>query len=406
MQNQQLDLIHRTMDAQLGRKEYPDGFPVLPEVPAARYFDPAFAELEREHLWLKSWLVAGHQSELAEPGAYKLFERLERSVIVSRGKDNVIRAFHNSCRHRASALLLEPQGRAMRFVCPYHAWGYSLDGQLASVPDAHDFGCLDKSKKGLVPVRCEIWRGFIFINFDDNAGSLADYMAPMTAQTEGFPLERLVVKDRMTIPMACNWKAAYDNFLEIYHVNTVHAKSIAPYLNSASFVVELLANGHSRFATRKRRGDSIFAPATTVPEDMGELFKQCTIALPTFPNSFYALDPVGFNFQTFWPDGPDRSVMEATMFGWESDSEEDRAYWAQMRPTVEGILSEDLRLFQSMQLSLKSGVMPSVVMGYQERALYWFQEQIDRRIGRDRIPEAMRVAPVLEPFMRAELPPR
>jgi phenylpropionate dioxygenase-like ring-hydroxylating dioxygenase large terminal subunit len=220
-------------------------------------------------------------------------------------------------------------------------------------------------------------------------------MAPMTAQTEGFPLERLVVKERLTVPMACNWKAAYENFLEIYHVNVVHAKSLAPHLNSASFVVELLDNGHSRFATRKRKGESIFAPATTVPDDMSELFKECTIALPTFPNSFYALDPVGFNFQSFWPDGPDRSVMEATMYGWESDSPEDKAYWAQMKPTVESILSEDLRLFRSMQISLKSGVMPSVVMGYQERALYWFQEEIDRRIGCEHIPAGLRVTPIL-----------
>jgi phenylpropionate dioxygenase-like ring-hydroxylating dioxygenase large terminal subunit len=401
MAGEQIDLIHRTMDEQLGRTDYPEGFPVLPEVPTARYFDPAFAALEMEHLWLKSWLMVGHQSELAEPGAYKLFEKLDRSVIVSRGKDGMIRAFHNSCRHRASALLLEPQGKAMRFVCPYHAWGYALDGNLVSVPDSNDFACLDKTKKGLVPVRCEIWRGLVFINFDNEAQSLADYMAPLTAETDGFPLENLVVKNRLTVPMECNWKAAYDNFLEIYHVNVVHAKSLAPYLDSASFVVSLLRNGHSRFATRKSRGDTIFAPANTVPDDMGELFKHCTIALPTFPNSFFALDPVGFTFQTFWPDGPDRSIMEATMFGWESDSPADKEYWANMGPAVEAILSEDLRLFKSIQRSWKSGVMPSVVMGYQERALYWFQEEIDRKIGAARIPQAMRVAPVLSGHMAA-----
>jgi phenylpropionate dioxygenase-like ring-hydroxylating dioxygenase large terminal subunit len=395
MQDDQLNLIHRSMDAQLGRTEYPEGFPALPEVPAARYYDEGFAALEREHLWLKSWLMVGHQSEFSEPGSYRLFEKLGRSVIVSRAKDGVIRAFHNTCRHRASALLLEPQGKTMRFVCPYHAWGYSLEGQLVSVPDAHDFACLDKSSKSLVPVRCEIWRGMIFLNFDEHAEPLADHMAPMTAQTEGFPLERLVVKDRITVPMDCNWKAAYDNFLEIYHVNVVHAKSIAPYLNSPSFIVSLLKNGHARFATRKRKGDTIFAPPVTMPDDIAPLFKECTIALPTFPNSFYALDPVGFNYQTFWPDGAGRSIMEATMFGWESDSPEDKEYWAKMRPTVESILSEDLRLFHSMQRSLESGVMPSIVMGYQERALYWFQEEIDRRIGPDRIPAHMRVTPVL-----------
>lgn len=395
MQDEQLSLIRRTMEEQLGRTGYPKDFPALPEVPAARYFDPTFAALEMEHLWLKSWMMVGHQSEFAEPGTYRLFEKLGRSVIIIRGKDGVTRAFHNSCRHRASALLLEPAGKAMRFVCPYHAWGYALDGQLVSVPEAHDFACLDKSQKGLVPVRCEVWRGLVFLNFDSEAEPLADHLAPIAAQTEGSPLERLVVKDRITVAMDCNWKAAYDNFLEIYHVNVVHSKSLAPYLDSASFVVSLFKNGHARFATRKRKGDTIFAPPVTIPTDMAAAFKEYTIALPTFPNSFFALDPVGFNYQTFWPDGAGRSIMEATMFGWESDNPEDKDYWAKMRPTVESILSEDLRLFRSMQRSLESGVIPSVMMGYQERALYWFQEEIDRRIGRDRIPAEMRITPML-----------
>ncbi len=367
----------------------------MPEVPAARYYDPAFAALEMQHLWKKNWLLACLESELPLAGSYRLFEQVDQSVIVSRGKNGAIRAFHNTCRHRASALLLEPAGKTMRFVCPYHAWGYSLDGKLVSVPDAHDFACLEKSERGLLPVRCETWRGLVFINLDADAAPLADFLAPMAAQTAGFPLEKLVVKDRIYVDMDCNWKAAYHNFLEIYHVATVHAKSLAPYLDSPSFVVALFENGHSRFATRKRKGDSIFQSALPIPEDIDEVFRQCTIALPTFPNTFCALDPTGFTLQSFWPAGPGKSVMEARLVGWASDSDEDRAYWTAMRPTVQSILAEDLRLFGSIQRGLESGLMPEVKMGYQERALYWFEEEIDRRIGVENIPEAMRMTQVL-----------
>lgn len=395
MQDDALNLIHRTMDAQLGRKEYPAGFPALPDVPAARYYDPAFAALEMQHVWKKNWLLACLETELPQPGAYRLFEQVDQSVIVSRGKDGAIRAFHNICRHRASALLLEPAGKAMRFVCPYHSWGYSLEGKLVSVPDAHDFACLDKSTHGLLPVRSETWRGLVFINLDPDAAPLADFLAPMAEQTAGFPLERLVVKDRIFVEMECNWKAAYHNFLEIYHVATVHAKSLAPYLDSPSFVVALFENGHSRFATRKRKGDSIFQSALPIPEDIDEVFRQCTIALPTFPNTFCALDPTGFTLQSFWPAGPGKSIMEARLVGWPSDSAEDRDYWTAMRPTVKSILAEDLRLFGSIQRGLESGLMPKVTMGYQERACYWFEEEIDRRIGVENIPEAMRMTQVL-----------
>lgn len=396
MQDQALTLLHQTMDAQLGRKTYPEDFPALPEVPAARYFDPRFEKLEMDHLWTKTWLLAGLANEIPDAGSYMLFEKLNRSVIVSRGKDGEIRAFHNVCRHRASALLLEPKGKAQRFVCPYHAWGYDLEGKLKSVPDQHDFACLNKAERGLIPVRCETWRGLVFINFDDNASSLADFMAPVAAQTEGYPLEKLVVKEHLFVPMETNWKTAYHNFLEIYHVAIVHARSIAPYLDSQSFVVALFENGHSRFATRKRKGDSIFKTELTMPEEMGEIFKECTIARPTFPNTFFALDPIGFTLQTFWPNGPGKSVMEVRMVGWESDNEKDRDYWSAMRTNVEGILAEDLELFASIQRGLESGLMPKVVMGYQERALYWFEEEIDRKIGIDNIPEELRITPVLE----------
>lgn len=395
MQADALNLLHRTMDAQLVRSEHPEGFPYLPPVPSSRYTDPAFARLEHDGLWMRNWLLVGHVSDLPGPGSYFLFEQLGQSVIISRAKDGTIRAFHNACRHRGSALLLEQSGKAMRFVCPYHAWGYSLEGELKSVPDQHDFACLDKSQNGLKPVRCEIERGMIFINFDDSAGPLSAFMAPQAAQKVGYPLEKMVVKERLLVEMNCNWKLALHNFLEIYHVGTVHAKSIAPYLDSPSFVVALFENGHMRFATRKKKGDTIFEADLFKPDDVAEVFNQCTIALPTFPNAFYALDPGGFSLQTFWPAGVDKSIMEVRLMGWDVDSEADRQHWQAMNGIVRNILSEDLCLFRSIQRSLEQGTIPELRFGYQERALYWFEEEVDRRIGLDAIPESQRVAQVL-----------
>lgn len=395
MRTDTLERLNTTMEAQLVRADHPADFPYLPPVPSSRYTDPGFARLEHERMWMRNWLMVGHVSELPEPGSYYLFEQLGQSVIISRAKDNKIRAFHNSCRHRGSALLLEQKGRAMRFVCPYHSWGYSLEGDLKSVPDQHDFSCLDKAKNGLIPVRCEVERGMIFINFDENAGPLADFMAPQAAQKEGYPLEKMVVKKRLLVEMNCNWKLALHNFLEIYHVATVHAKTLAPHLNSQSFVIALFANGHMRFGTRKKKGESLFQPSLFKPDDIADVFRDCTIALPTFPNTFYSLDPIGFSLQGFWPAGEDKSIMEVRLMGWDVESEEDSAHWEAMDGIVRNILSEDLCLFESIQRSLTQGTIPNLTFGYQERALYWFEEEIDRRIGVDAIPESQRVVPVL-----------
>lgn len=396
MHDRRSTLIYEAVEREMGRQDYPENFPELPGVPVARYTDREFYDLEMEHLWKRSWLHACHVSEIPEPGSYKLFEQLGLSIIISRGLDGEIRAFHNVCRHRASALLLQNQGKARRFVCPYHSWTYALDGSLIAVPEERDFACLDKASRGLVPVRCDTMRGMIFINMADDAPPLADYFASTERELGDFPLEQMVVKDIIMVEMECNWKAALDNFLEMYHVNTVHAKSIAPFLDTRSFSISLYRNGHARFATRKRGADTIFGADLVTPEGPSALFKDHTVALPMFPNSFMAIDPVGFGWQTWWPVGPRKTVMVFTLMGWKDGGNAD--FWDGMNEQVKAIASEDLHLFADLQRSLDSGVTENILMGYQERALYWYQEEIDRRIGIENIPEHLRMTPVLAPF--------
>lgn len=399
MSTAMLDLLNRSMDEQIARKSVPQGFPDLPDIPLARYADREFADLEMRGLWQKSWLIVGVESDVPQAGSYFLFQRLDRSIIISRGKDGVIRAFHNSCRHRGSALLTEPVGKVMRFICPYHNWGYELTGNLASVPSAHDFPGLDKSERGLVPVRCETFRGLVFINMDMSARPLNEHLAPLVPSLEGFPLEGLVTKDVFTFEMDCNWKIAFHNFLEIYHVNSVHPVTLAPYFDSPSYFISLLDKGHSSLATRKRKGRSIFDSDGPVPEGASEMFSELSIAPVAFPNLFVALDPSGFMFQTFWPVSVDRSVMDIRMVGWESSPHDD-TYWNTVRERGLGILSEDKFLFPSLQRSMAVGAIDKIKMGYQERAIYWFEEQVDRLIGPASIPEKMRVAQVLEDYMK------
>jgi phenylpropionate dioxygenase-like ring-hydroxylating dioxygenase large terminal subunit len=397
MSNDTLTMMYEAVEREVNRTAYPEDFPALPEMPSARYFDPEFYALEMEHVFKKTWLSAAHISELPKPGSYKLFEQFGLSIIISRGTDDVVRAFRNVCRHRGAALVTEPAGTARRFVCPYHAWGYSSEGKLVSVPEAHNFACLDKADRPLLQVRCETWRGFIFINLDDNADPLDAFMAPLTKQIADFPLDDMIVKDVITVELDCNWKTSYDNFLEIYHVNTVHAKSLAPYLESKSFAVSLLKNGHARFATRKRSGKSFFSDGADEqePDDFTTRFKEHAIGLPFFPNGFTALDPVGFSWQTFWPAGPNKMVMIATMMGWKKDDEEDRAFWAQMRVNQIDVLNEDTHLFGSIQRAMETGELPGILLGYQEQQIYWYNEQIDARIGAENIPPHLRVKPLL-----------
>ncbi|MAT52196.1 MAG: (2Fe-2S)-binding protein [Porticoccaceae bacterium] len=394
MSDSQVERIYQSVARERQRTDYPESFPVLAPVPSARYCDQRLFDLEMEHVWKKSWLHAGHISQLPKDGTYKLFEHLGLSIIISRGIDGEIRAFHNICRHRGSPLVTNAEGSARRFVCPYHSWGYNTQGKLDSVPEERNFPCLEKDKNGLLPVLCTVRRGVIYINLDDNAEPLEEYLAFEDREIGDFPLEEMEVKHVMHVEMDCNWKTALDNFLEIYHVSTVHSKSIAPYLDSKSNIIDLYEKGHARLATAKR-GQTIFQSDKAASESLGEIFKDHNIAVLRFPNNFTAIDPMGFAWQTWWPVGLNKTVMEVSVMGWPGDSDEDKAFWAGMKQQILDIAAEDQYLFAPIQRSLNSGLLPTVTMGYQERVLYWYQEQIDRLIGVENVPEPLRMKQVL-----------
>ena len=96
------------------------------------YTDPDIYQLEMDRIITRNWIMAGHVSQLPEPGDYMVFRLANESAIIVRGKDAEIRAFANVCRHRGSLVCLNDQGTLRKFVCPYHGWTYNLEGDLIS----------------------------------------------------------------------------------------------------------------------------------------------------------------------------------------------------------------------------------------------------------------------------------
>lgn len=107
------------------------------------------------------------------------------------------------------------------------------------------------------------------------------------------------------------------------------------------------------------------------------------------------VDPIGFTCQNYWPTGPDKSVMVMYMMGWKAEGEEDGAFWTGMRAQIEDIIAEDVEIFAGLQRSMQSGLLPAIQVGAQERAIYWYHEEIDRVIGPENIAPDLRVVPVL-----------
>jgi phenylpropionate dioxygenase-like ring-hydroxylating dioxygenase large terminal subunit len=194
---------------------------------------PAFYELEREAIFKRTWLNVGRVEQVPRKGSYftRELHAAKTSVIIVRDADGEVRAFHNICRHRGNKLVWQdfPQeevaGTTRQFTCKYHGWRYGLDGACTFVQQESEFFDLDKSKFGLVPVRCEVWEGFIFVNLDnDSKTPLRDYLGGLGAGIEGYPFDQMTQVTRYRAEVGSNWKLFIDAFAEFYHAPVLHAR--------------------------------------------------------------------------------------------------------------------------------------------------------------------------------------
>lgn len=191
-------------------------------LPASFYNDPALYQHDIDSVFARSWIYAGHISQLPDSGCYFLLEFGNESVIVVKGKDKKIRAFANVCRHRGSRVCLHDSGKTRTFVCPYHAWTYDLDGSLRSRREMPaDF---QRADYGLKSVRAGVFHGLIFVNMDPDAPELHQGLAPMDPALAIYQLDKTKVACQKTFSVDANWKLAIENFMECYHCAPAHAE--------------------------------------------------------------------------------------------------------------------------------------------------------------------------------------
>jgi len=147
-------------------------------LPGACYTAEAWYRAEVERIFLREWLLVGRAEQIPDPGDYMTEAIVGETVLLVRGRDALIRAFSPSCRHRGTKIV-SGHGNCRAFVCPYHRWTYALDGELVGTPDMDPPKNFDKSKYGLLPIRLEIWEGFLFVNFDERARPLRDHLGDL-----------------------------------------------------------------------------------------------------------------------------------------------------------------------------------------------------------------------------------
>jgi len=189
-------------------------------LPGEFYRNPEIYETEIRNIFLKSWLYAGHQSQIPKTGDYFLFEIAGESVIVVRSAAGEVSALLNVCRHRGSRVCFAAAGHESRLVCRYHGWTYALDGSLRGA--AHMTGEFERGLYGLKRLHAQVFMGLIFINFAADPPPFSTIEKDMAEPLRPYGLERTKVAHRQNYPIAANWKLTVENYCECYHCAPAH----------------------------------------------------------------------------------------------------------------------------------------------------------------------------------------
>jgi Rieske 2Fe-2S family protein len=217
------------MDSRESHEAAAAGWSGLAEIekslPSTYYFDPAHHARELQRVWYRNWIYLCRADTLADPLAYRVFEIGDQQVLLLRDETGVLRAFHNTCRHRGAVLCRHDQGtlKTRRLTCPYHNWTYNLRGELVGVPSHGRAVPIELKDFPLYDLRVEIWGGFVYVSLAGaNTPKLRPFFDEDLEALANWPLASLAVGHTHTRIIECNWKIFWENYSECLHCPNVH----------------------------------------------------------------------------------------------------------------------------------------------------------------------------------------
>lgn len=311
-------------------------------IPSSWYFDPQILERELDTVFTKSWQLAGHVDRLESPGSYFTTTLGREPVLVVRGRDGLVRAMSNVCRHRAGPVA-RGEGKRASFQCGYHGWGWSLQGELLTTPEFDGVEGFSREDVCLPQFRTAVWNGLVFVSLDPSGPELVEVMSGVDEWigTRDFGSLRRARRKEWTID--CNWKVYVDNYLEGYHIPIVHP-ALFRELDYDAYATETrrwssIQHSPIREATRLRRG---------IPGDDDIRY------FWVFPNLMLNVYPDNYSTNLIIPLGPDKTL---TIFEWFFRDPESEATQQLLDETIsfsDEIQIEDIEICETVQRNLRS----------------------------------------------------
>lgn len=333
-------------------------------IPSSWYTRPEMHEADRTWIFARSWQYAGPASKVRSAGEFATALVAGNPILLVRGKDGILRAFYNVCRHRGGPLALEEHGTCNALQCKYHGWTYLLDGSLRGVPKFDRAELFDKKDFGLVPVAAAEWEGMLFVNLSAEAAA----ETPLAAVTDGIA-ERIApaklgsrsfVK-RVTYDVRCNWKVYVDNYLEGYHLPFVHPE-LCSLLDTQQYVTETFPHYSLQYSPLAGTG-SLYAAGS------GDAYYYCV-----FPNFMLNILPGRLQTNLVVPAAHDATKVIFDYYYDDISSPKALALIEEDLATSDRIQLEDIEICERVQEGLNSDAYDkgrfSVEM---EQGVYHFQ---------------------------------
>jgi len=362
-------------------------------LPGWLYTDPEYFALEMERVIRPSWQIVCHVSDVATPGAWRSLDYIGESVIVVRGDDDAVRAFTNVCRHRAMRLVEGGAGCAKKFICPYHAWAYELDGRLSGVPMRSDYPTLKLEDNGLARVDCEVWNGFIFVRLKDDGGpSVGTMMAPYAHEIAPYRFEDMRTIDDVSLrPRAVNWKNIGDNYSDNLHIPVAHPGLSRIFGRSYAIEAQPWVDKMSGYLVDRPSDDfwerfyqAHLPHAPHLPEENQRLW----LYYKLWPNMAFDIYSDQIDFMQWLPVSPTTSILRGMSFALPDDRREMKlTRYANVRIN-RNVNAEDTWLISHVQNGMASRSYAAGPIGRSEVCLRSFAKKIRQIIPEARFPHA------------------
>lgn len=357
--------------------------PGFTQISTDRYTDKNQLNLEQAALFHQLPIIVAHSSEIADAGSYVTEEIDSVPLIILRDHDNNIRVFVNACRHRGAKLLQGDKGKCRRLmVCPYHAWSYKLNGDLAAVPERESFGDANFAALDLVPVQFSEYLGYIWAVLDGDAQQPLDVAAmlgdTLSQDFEHFNFDQQLMYTKVKRMNECNWKLVMDAFAEGYHLRSLHKDSLSRFFMHSSIHDDCYP--HVRQMGGRK---TLIKEIEKKPEDWNFRLNT-TLFYNVFPNTILVFHPHWISQMSLFPDGPNKvRIVHRMIVEKLPENDEIKAKLEASFDHIQGQVfeKEDLAISADIQTTLASGVNTHFTVGGMEAGVKIFHAARDNFIA-------------------------